>query len=229
MSCGRSGDLMMPTNSSTGHVGQTGFRVDVDYQLGITFNLLEWPSKTVRSTIALPYPDNGYGGAVVSISPQARYAAAVLYSGQGETGYELFTLAPNLHHFASFPFVCGEWDLTPMPFSPDERLVALAVEERPLWWSDPDDEDADWDTPSAGGPVQWATLFVHRIGEQSPARYPLMVDLPKGWRGPETETWPAELRFDTDNRLSVGLPWDTRFSFELPPSEQPVVVAGPRR
>jgi len=166
---------------------------------------------------------------VLSISRQGRYAAALLYSGQSEIGYELFALAPSLQHIAGLPYMCGESDLTPVQFSPDEALVAVAIEENPIWWADPEDDAADWDTPAVGGPVEWAALLVHRIGDKRPSRNPLVVDLPAGWRGPEDGTWPAKLRFETDRCMSVELPWGTRFSFEVPLREQSIVIAGPQR
>lgn len=193
----------MATDSSIAHVGRTGFRLDANYRPGLVFTLCEWPTKTVRSTITLPYPSAGYGGAVLSISHQARYAAALLYSGQSEIGYELFALTPSLRHIAGLPYMGGESDLTPMQFSPDEALVAVAIEENPLWWTDPEDEGADWDTPAVGGPVEWAALLVHRIGHKRPERYSLVVDLPAGWHGPEDGTWPAKPRFEADTRISV--------------------------
>jgi hypothetical protein len=219
----------MATDSSAVHVGRTEFRLDVDYRSGLVFTLLDWPGETMRSTVALPYPRRGYGGAVLSISRQARYAAALLYSGQSEVGYELFSLAPSLKHIAGLPYMRGESDLTAMPFSPDESLVAVAVEENCFWWADPEDEALDWDTPAVGGRVEWAALLVHRIGRKKPSRYPLVVDLPAGWRGPEDGTWPAKLRFEKDNSISLVSPWGKRFSFEVPPRKQSIVIPAPRR
>jgi hypothetical protein len=166
---------------------------------------------------------------VLSISWQAHYAAALLYSGQSEIGYELFSLVPSLRHIAGLSYMRGESDLTPMQFSPDEALVAVAIEENPLWWADPEDETADWDTPAVGGPVEWAVLLVHRIGNKRPSRYPLVVDLPAGWRGPEEGAWPAKLRFEDDNSISMALPWAKRFSFEVPPRQRSIVIPAPGR
>jgi hypothetical protein len=219
----------MATDSNAVHVRRTGFRLDVDYRSGLVFALLDWPAETIRSTVALPYPSAGYGGVVLSISRQARYGAALLYSGQSEIGYELFSLAPSLKHIAGLPYMCGETDLTAMQFSPDESLVAVAVEEHSLWWTDPEDEAADWDTPAVGGPVEWAVLLVHRIGKKRPSRYPLVVDLPAGWCGPEDGTWPGKLRFENDNSISLVPPWGKRFSFEVPPRQQSIVIPAPRR
>jgi hypothetical protein len=220
---------MMATDSNTVHVARTGFRLDVDYRSGLVFTLLEWPTETICSTVTLPYPSSGYGGVVLSISRQAHYAAALLYSGQSEIGYELFSLIPSLKHIAGLSYMRGESDLTAMPFSPDESLVAVALEENCLWWTDPEDEAADWDTPAVGGPVEWAVLLIHRLGRKKPSRYPLVVDLPAGWRGPEDGTWPAKLRFENQNSLSIGLPWGKRFSFEVPPRQRSIVIPAPRR
>src|SRR5579884_4035686 len=135
---------MMASDSSIVHMGRTGFSLHVDSRPGLVFTLLDWPSQTTRSTITLPYPRAGYGGVILSISPQARYAAALLYSGQSETGYELFALAPSLQHIGGLPYIYGEEDGTPMQFSPDEALVAVAIEENSIWWADPQDEARDW-------------------------------------------------------------------------------------
>jgi hypothetical protein len=219
----------MATETDTVHLGQTGFRLDVDSRSGPVFKLLDWPADTIRSTITLAYPSAGCGGVVLSISRQARYAAAILYSGQSEIGYQLFSLTPSLKHLACFPFMSGESDLTAMQFSPDESLVAIAVEERSLWWTDPSDESADWDTPAVGGPVQWSVLLVHSFGDEMPSRYPLIVDLPAGWCGSEDGTWPAKLRFENDNRISLKPPWGKRFSFDVPLRQQSIVIPAPKR
>jgi hypothetical protein len=218
---------MMATDSCTAHVGQTCFRLDANCRSGLVFSLCEWPTQAVRSAITLPYPSAGYGGVVLSISRHARYAAALLYSGQSETGYELFALSPSLQHIAGLPYMSGESDLTPIQFSPDDALAAVAIEENPLWWADPDDEAADEETPAVGGPVEWAALLVHRLGDKRPSRYPLVVDLPTGWRAPEDGTWPAKLRFEADRWMSVVLPWGKRSSFKLPPAEQSIEISGP--
>jgi hypothetical protein len=215
----------MVTNSNTVHAARTGFRLDADYRSGLVFTLLDWPAETIRSTVTLPCPRRGYGGVRLSISRQARYAAALLYSGQSEVGYELFSLAPSLKHIGGLPYMHGESDLTAMPFSPDESLVAVAVEENCFWWADPENEEA----PAVGGRVEWAALLVHRIGRKKPSRYPLVVDLPAGWRAPEDGTWPAKLRFEKDNSISLVPPWGKRFSFEVPPRQQSIVIPAPKR
>lgn len=222
---------MMENESTIARLGNTGFSVHANHQIDLVFTLCELPTETVRSTMTLPHPSHGFGGAVLSISRQSRYAAALLYSGQSQTGYELFALTPHLQHIASFPYISAESDLTPMPFSPDETMVAVAVEDNGMWWAEPEDDAADWDTPAVGGPVEWGALFLHRIGDESPIRCPLVVDLPSGWRRPldKDGMWPEELRFESDRWMSLGPPWGTRFSFEVPLREQAILVPGPAR
>jgi hypothetical protein len=207
------------------HVGRTAFAISAEPGRGLTFRQLHWPTQSIEAEIVLPYPRRGLGGAVLSISPREKFAAAVVYSGQSETGYELFALAPSLKHIASFPYVGAEWDLTPMQFSADERLVAVAIEENGFWWVDRDDE-ADWETAASGGRVEWATLLIHPLDDPQPRVYPLVVDVPAGWF-PHEGTWPGSLQFESERSLSLELPWGGRFIFDLPPVPAPIVVPPP--
>jgi hypothetical protein len=211
------------------HDGPTAFSIRADGTSGLTFAHLDGQTERIHSELTLPYPSAGYGGSVLSISPQANYAAAVLYSGQSEVGYELFSLTPTLQHIGGMPYVCGESDLTPIQFSTDERLAAIAIEEGCLWWVDPEDEDADWDTPALGGRVEWAGLYVHRLGDTQPSRHGLVVDLPTGWCPSDDGTWPAELRFEAAKSLSLVVPWDTRFAFAIPHYKEPILIPSPKR
>jgi hypothetical protein len=213
------------------HQGEIAFRVSVAHHpaMALVFESLAWPSLSRRSSLQLPYPNAGYGGSAVSISPRARYAAAMLYSGQSEVGYELFALNPAIQRLAGIHYFPGECDLTAPTFSPDERFVALAVEHRSWWLNDDapsDDPDADCDT-ARGGITTWSTLFVHELGRHSPTEVAMVVDLPKGWF-PEAGTWPRRLRFSGPTTLTLGVPWlAADFSFDLPPNQSRIIVPSP--
>jgi hypothetical protein len=217
-------------SGSTVHAGDIAFRATASADAtppALVFESLAWPSLSARSRVALQYPRAGYGGAELSISASGRYAAAMLYSGQSETGYEVFALAPALRHLGGLAYVPGECDLTPPSFSPDERLVALAV-ERNYWWVDPNDPEPDWETPSAGGWVTWSTLYVHDIERALPLEFPLSVALPKGWCPPNDGTWPQGLHFSTPRTLAVAVPWITaEFAFDVPAPNERIVVPSP--
>jgi hypothetical protein len=225
---------METSNSEDGfaHQGQIAFRVAVSPRpsIGLVFESLTWPSLSGRSSLQLPYPNAGYAGSAASISPQARYAAVMLYSGQSEIGYELFALDPVFQHLAGMPYIAGECDLTAPAFSPDERLVALAVEHC-SWWFDEDapieHPDADRDT-ARGGITIWATLFVHELDRASPTQFELVVDLPRGWSPVGTGTWPRGLRFSGPTRLTLGVPWlPADVSFDLPSTHNRIIIPPP--
>lgn len=209
------------------HNDSIAVRLRVPSRNSIQYERLAWPSLTLHSQTALPYPQSGYGGSVLSISPSSNFAAALVYSGQGEIGYELFALAPTIQRVGGLPYVEGESDLTPIVFSPDERLAALAI-ERFFWWTDPDEPDPDWETPAIGGVVDWATLYVHRVGEAAPSSSRLRVDLPSGWCPGSDGTWPRCLRFSDSNHLVLRIPWRADFEFALPEPNGSVIVPPPR-
>lgn len=225
---------MMESNSDDGftHHGDVAFRVGVASgpPPALVFQSLAWPSLSTRSTVQLAYPNAGYGGSAVSISPRGLYAAAMLYSGQSEVGYELFALDPTLQRLAGMPYVLGECDLTAPAFSPDDRFVALAV-ERSSWWFDEDapSDDADVDLDTArGGITIWSTLFVHELGRPSPMEFTLAVDLPKGWCPTGAETCPRSLRFSGPTTLTLGVAWlEGDFSFDVPTSQSRIMVPPP--
>jgi hypothetical protein len=192
----------------------------------------DWPSLDTTSAASLPRPSAGVGGFVVAVSPKSRYLAVLLYSGQSEQGYELFALSPEVTHVGGMAYVFGMSDLSPMTFSPDESLVAMALLEEQIWWADPADDDRDWDTPSVGGLVEWATMYVHRIGEPEPSRYCIMVDLPEGWVPPEElaqDSAPRNLRFVGDREVEVGLPWGGSARLNLGDTTDLIVPMGPAR
>ena len=206
--------------------GSTVFRVRSEGVAQLVFEHVLWPSGTVLSDVLVKYPSAGYGGSVLSISQGSNLAAAIIYSGQSETGYELFSLTPKLQHIGSLPYIYGESDLSSMQFSDNESFAAIAI-ERPMWWIDPGDDDPDWDTPSLGGVVHWASLYIHRIGARHPARHSLTVDMPSGWIPDGEETWPRNLQFENENSISLTLPWGNRFTFEIPFEDRPVAVPPP--
>jgi hypothetical protein len=210
------------------HDEKAGFGIRVVRGRELRFQHLDWPSRELRGEVTLPYPRHGYGGAVLSLAPASDHAAVLLYSGQSETGYELFSLVPSLRHVGGMAYVAGESDLSPITFSSDGRLAALAVEKPTFWWADPTDEDADWETPSAGGLVEWATLYVHALGEQAPVELALRVNVPKGWYPGGDGAGPERLRFVDRSTLVIGVPWASDFRFALPSGGDGIVVPSPK-
>lgn len=198
--------------------------------IGLVVERLDWPSLKSLSAASLPCPSAGVGGFVVAVSPKSTYLAVRLYSGQSEEGYELFALSSEVTHVGGMAYVFGMSDLSPMTFSPDESLVAMALLEEQIWWADPADDDRDWDSPSVGGLVEWTTLYVHRIGEPVPIRYALKVEVPDGWVLPEElaeDSAPRNLRFVGEREVDVDLPWGGSARLTLGSETDLVVPDGP--
>ena len=216
-------------DAGTVHGEEVAFRVSVSpgSPRALLFEALAWPALSSRQSVTLPYPRSGYGGSALSISASDRYGAAMIYSGQSEVGYELFVLKPAIQHLGGLASVPGECDDTPPAFSPDERLVALAVEHN-YWWVDPSDPEPDWDTPAKGGLARWSTLYVHDLSQRSRSEFPISVDLRTGWFPQGDGTWPRRLRFVGPRTLAVGVPWAAvEFTFDIPVSDTHIVAPSP--
>jgi hypothetical protein len=89
--------------------------------------ILEAPNGEALARAALRYPSGG-PGAELLLSPNERYLALYLYSGQSEEGYELFYFRPLLEHICSFGLVPGEGYVA---FSSDERWFGHARSTNP--------------------------------------------------------------------------------------------------
>ncbi len=179
------------------------------------------PGDALRWEYELPVPNAGFGGAEMSISPSQKFVALLIYSGQCEVGYEVFELSDESEaprHIVSFPYEYGTSDLTPPVFAPDEHAIAIALQEESLWWVDPDAEEADWNTPAAGGDVTWARLYVHQLSDDDPHIIDLVVHLPEGWLPDDDlvdEYMPQRLKFPSANQVSVHVPWHGDVAIEL--------------
>jgi hypothetical protein len=199
--------------------------VTIDASLIVTVST--WPGLAVEAERTLAFDAGaGVGGAELALSHDGRLASAWMFSGQSEEGFALFSI-PGIETLASLPYVQGE-SATPCLFSPDDRWVALVREPDPIWWTLGDDRD--WDTPTEGGRVHWATLHLQATaGDRRRLEHPILVDVPRGWFPPEElagATWPRNVRFEGPARLGFDLPWGGSFVFEVPP-EGPCVAPGP--
>lgn len=72
---------------------------------------------------SVPYPQLGFGGHEFVLSAQERWLVMFLFSGQGESGYEVFELRPALRHVGGLAYVRG--DGSGVAISADEGLVAF--------------------------------------------------------------------------------------------------------
>lgn len=179
----------------------------------------EWPALSTRAEAQLELDTGrGVGGVDLTIAGSGRLGAARVYSGQSEEGYVLFSL-PELATLATLPYGAGE-SASPCVFSPDEAHLVFVIEPDACWWAG-GGEDADWDTPARGGPVQWAVLHAQETRPHGArAERPILVDLPAGWvPGAELAgaTWPRNLRFADAGHVVFDVPWGGTCGIPFPP------------
>ncbi|MFI9825246.1 hypothetical protein ACIHFC_33125 [Streptomyces sp. NPDC052013] len=90
-----------------------------------------WPAMTVVDELRYPMPSGGGGIEALALSPTQRFVAAWFNSGQGENGYDVYSLdgsplqrLTHLRHHRNpmnfRPMFCGP------VFSPDECLLACS-------------------------------------------------------------------------------------------------------
>lgn len=168
--------------------------------------------------VRLPYPSAGYGGHEIVVSPDERYAAVFIYSGQSEIGYELFELKPSLRHRASVPYVFGTGD-APV-FSADGKHIAMAYAVNEYldpvdFIQDPDDK---WRFL-----VRWAEIHFRSIESGDVAVCSVNV-LPSPREQNEGQ-YPT-IRFKSNTELELSVPW--LGALEVPiPLQDSVTIAGP--
>ncbi len=119
----------------------------------------------------------GIGGVELVVSPDERFLAVFVFSGQSTVGYELFSLEP-LVRIGGLPETRGHGSAP--SFSPDSQHLVSLVDEPPrvratgAFFEECQDEDSD-----ARAVVDLAHLFVHLLS--SPAvvhRFAVGVELP---------------------------------------------------
>jgi len=179
---------------------------------------LGWPALTLRNEARLDFGTSaGVAGVELVLSPMGDAGVVHFYSGQSEEGFAVFSL-PELVTMSRLPYVSGE-SACPCVFSPDGRYVVLVTEPYAMWWAG--DDEADWDTPAAGGRMPWATIHVHEVRPQGLRdQVAVFVEVPLGWVPPEEiqcASWPRNLRFTAAARLAFDAPWGGTCETDFPP------------
>jgi hypothetical protein len=194
----------------------------------------------------LRYPGSMIGAQVeeLVLAPSNRLLATFLSSGQGECGYDVYSIDGPLQRLSNRgsetnPMTLGPAQVLPV-FSPDERLLACASGLRTIggdWWT-PDQEDWPDEVedealiPATGGPTALGTLVLHDIATDTATVHPLVCDLPAGWvpEDPWDEQWsygPTRLEFTADDVLRIGLADGSSADVRLPLPDV-VTVPAPR-
>lgn len=178
--------------------------------------------------VELPVPSAGYGGGELVVSPDQRLAALLVFSGQGEQGYELFALTPQLRHLGGLPYVLGEGD-APV-FSPDGVWLAMVVACAPVVRGtetyaedvlDPDGEDSVL--------IDWAAIYMQRLPDGPIGRVALGTRIPQSTDPDDLHEWELHgaVSFAAHGTLMIRLPWGETFGLRLPVTESVTTLSGP--
>lgn len=176
-----------------------------------------------RDEVAWPVPDAGYGGHALVVSPDERYLALFLYSGQSEQGWELFELEPALRRLGGLPYIGGDGD--PPRFSPDGRWLAMFVARGPTVRGT-DDDFGDVHDPDAADLVEvdWAAVYIQRVPEGVIERYAVGATLPRSFDLDDLAAWTTadRMRFASADSLVLTLPAGGELVVTLPIDHIPV-------
>lgn len=166
--------------------------------------------------VELP-PWSGVGGIELVVSPDERYVAVFLYSGQSSQGYELVALQPVLARVGGLAEIHGHGN-APM-FSPDGRWLVSLIDSAPMvrgtgeYFEDIQDATADERVV-----VDWARLYTQRVDEPEPTRVAVGVVLPRATEVDVLGEWSPydAVRFAADDVVELRMPWGERLARGLP-------------
>jgi hypothetical protein len=187
-------------------------RLEVDRKLSVILD----PARGKSARLSLPAPDAGVGGHEFILSPNERFAALFMYSGQSEEGYELFAVEPSLRHVASLPYVGGE-GLGPA-FSPDEAWIALASAKNPALDAEAGELPlGDDGTVAEDAHLDWAELRLQRTSGGPVSLSTIRIPVPKGAPAQRDESgYPEGLSFPSKSEVQFTADWGETFRLPIP-------------
>lgn len=187
---------------------------------------IEGPGEA-RQQVVLPVPSSGYGGSELVVSPDQRWAALFIYSGQSEQGYELFALEPTLVHVGGLPYVQGEG--TVPVFSPDSRWLAMVMTTGPRVRGTGEYAEEVLGDGEGDVLIDWATVHVQRMPDGPIISVVLGTPVSRATNYEDVAEWTLHdaITFTAKDRLAIELPWGDHVEVAAPPAE-PITTAAPR-
>ena len=173
--------------------------------------------------LMLPPSSGGHGGIELVVSPDERYVAAFMYSGQSEQGWALLEVDP-LRLVRDLRYWQGEGSAP--QFSPDGRWLAMLVSTAGMV-RDSDEYFEDVHDPDSEARVDlvWARLYVQGVPDGPIHTVDVCCEVPVAMDPDELH----EPRWDTDGKLAWAGDATVRIGateVAIPPSG-PAVVTPP--
>lgn len=152
-----------------------------------------------------------FGGHELVVSPDERYLAISIFSGQSTQGYELFQLSPQLKHVGGLPDTGGEG--TGPYFSPDGRYLALVLSNVGWKWRDENVFD-------------WAMLHLLTLPDGPLISRAIGTPIPRSMDRGELADWNLydAVSWAGPATLDLLLPWEERMTIALPPGDGPITT-----
>ncbi|MDX2087136.1 MAG: hypothetical protein SFX73_04770 [Kofleriaceae bacterium] len=179
---------------------------------------------TPTQRVVLPYPNAGLGGQELVVSPDERYAAMYVYSGQSEQGYELFELAPALRHLRSVRYLEGEGDAP--RFSPDGRWLVMVTTVVPTIRGTEEYVEEILTGGQGDAPVRlaevlvdWAEVSVLEVPDGELSQVAIGTLLSRGFDYDAFSEWTLHeaWQFSAADRVTMVLPWGAGLELQIPP------------
>jgi len=197
-------------------------------QDGMVYELVDSESGAAIDRLSVDGPKS-VAGMVLSTAADARHCGVEMFSGQSEVGYSVLRVEGRLRRIVNLEYVSGESNLEGIAFSHGGQLAAWAVRLWGIWWC-PEDLDAEDDTPSRGGVVDWAWLYLANLESGSVERVTVAASLPEGWI--PKASWsdagpPQALTFTREGRIRMVVPWFGTVELDIGATER-LLVPGPK-
>jgi hypothetical protein len=194
---------------------------------GLSYELIDSETGAPLNRLCVEGPES-IAGIVLSTAPDGRHCGAELYSGQSEVGFSVLRMGEPMLRLIDVEYLSGESALSGVAFSHDGRLAAFGMSPSAPWWC-PGDLDAEYDTPSPGGIVEWAWLYLLDLVRGTVDRIALTTVLPVGWMPDKHRSNagpPSALALLPGERIRIGVPWLGNLELTVGGSER-LMVPGP--
>jgi hypothetical protein len=178
--------------------------------------------------VRLPRWTGGVGGMELSASPDEKYLALFIYSGQSSQGYELLALRPKLERIGGLAEGFGHG--TAPVFSPGGSCLAtwisreIRVRESGEYFEDMQDPDSDLEVV-----VDWSRLYVQPLPGSAIQSFPVGVAIPLSADLDEVSEWDTydAIEFVAEDELTLQMPWGETLRVSLP-APAAITAEGPR-
>ena len=153
------------------------------------------------------YPEGGYGGGSLYLSPCDSYLIFSYYSGQSQEAFNLYRISDKLEMVYEMPYICGE--AASYGFSTDEKILiqGLPISCTADWWHPWRDEEMDEDE-NGNLFFDFGQINILDIEKKQVSQHMIRIFPSNDWNPQEDDFDPLMLpEMTSDDTLKVSMPW----------------------